>query len=99
LRPAQNNYLLDGIDNNVQLVDFLNGTHFVVRPPVDAIAEFKIQTNSFSAEFGRSAGAVLNATIKSGQSSPGPTTFMERSGNSSETTSLMLLISLKMRAV
>ncbi len=66
LRPAQNNYLLDGIDNNVQLVDFLNGTHFVVRPPVDAIAEFKIQTNSFSAEFGRSAGAVLNATIKSG---------------------------------
>src|SRR6266566_4059509 len=55
LRPAQNNYLLDGIDNNVELVDFLNGTHFVVRPPVDAIQEFKIQTNSFSAEFGRSA--------------------------------------------
>src|SRR5436305_9854764 len=66
LRPAQNNYLLDGIDNNVDLVDFLNGTHFVVRPPVDAIQEFKIQTNSFSAEFGRSAGAILNATIKSG---------------------------------
>lgn len=66
LRPAQNNYLLDGIDNNVQLVDFLNGTHFVVLPPVDAIEEFKIQTNSFSAEFGRAAGATLNATIKSG---------------------------------
>jgi hypothetical protein len=66
LRPAQNNYLLDGIDNNVELVDFLNGTHFVVRPAVDAIQEFKIQTNSFSAEFGRSAGATLNATIKSG---------------------------------
>jgi carboxypeptidase family protein/TonB-dependent receptor-like protein len=66
LRPAQNNYLLDGIDNNVELVDFLNGTHFVVRPPVDAVQEFKIQTNSFSAELGRSAGAVLNATIKSG---------------------------------
>ncbi|HEX4644444.1 MAG TPA: TonB-dependent receptor, partial [Verrucomicrobiae bacterium] len=66
LRPAQNNYLLDGIDNNAELVDFLNGTHFVVRPPVDAIEEFKIQTNSFSAEFGRSAGAILNATIKSG---------------------------------
>src|SRR6202171_2753673 len=66
LRPAQNNYLLDGIDNNASLVDFLNGTPFVVRPPVDAIQEFKIQTNSFSAEFGRSAGAILNATIKSG---------------------------------
>ncbi len=66
LRPAQNNYLLDGIDNNVNLVDFLNGTAFVVKPPVDAIAEFKIQTNNYSAEAGRSAGAILNATIKSG---------------------------------
>jgi hypothetical protein len=65
-RPAQNNYLLDGIDNNVDLVDFLNGTAYVVRPPVDAIGEFKIQTNDYSAEFGRSAGATLNATVKSG---------------------------------
>ena len=66
LRPAQNNYLLDGIDNNVNLVDFLNGTAFVVKPPVDAIAEFKMQTDNYSAENGRSAGAILNATIKSG---------------------------------
>ncbi len=66
LRPAQNNYLLDGIDNNSNLVDFLNGTSFAVRPPVDAIQEFKVQTSDYSAEFGRSAGAVLNATIKSG---------------------------------
>ena len=65
-RPAQNNYLLDGIDNNSNLVDFLNGTAYAVRPPVDAIEEFKIQTNNYSAELGRSAGAVLNATIKSG---------------------------------
>jgi hypothetical protein len=65
-RPAQNNYLLDGIDNNADLVDFLNGTAYVVRPPVDAIQEFKIQTNDYSADMGRSAGAVLNATIKSG---------------------------------
>ena len=65
-RPAQNNYLLDGIDNNADLVDFLNGTAYVVRPPVDAIGEFKIQTNNYSAELGRSAGATLNATVKSG---------------------------------
>src|SRR5882757_3826253 len=66
LRPAQNNYLLDGIDNNSDTVDFLNGTNFVVLPPVDAIEEFKVQTADFSAEFGRSGAAILNATIKSG---------------------------------
>jgi hypothetical protein len=66
LRPAQNNYLLDGLDNNSNLVDFLNGTSFAIRPPIDALQEFKIQTGDYSAELGRSAGAVLNATIKSG---------------------------------
>ena len=69
LRPAQNNYLLDGIDNNSDTVDFLNGTNFVVLPPVDAIQEFKVQTSDFSAEFGRSGAAVLNATVKSGTNS------------------------------
>jgi len=69
LRPAQNNYLLDGIDNNSNAVDFLNGTNFVILPPVDAIQEFKVQTADFSAELGRSAGAVMNATVKSGTNS------------------------------
>jgi hypothetical protein len=69
LRSAQNNYLLDGIDNNSDTVDFLNGTNYVVLPPVDAIQEFKVQTTGFSAEFGRSGAAVLNATIKSGTNS------------------------------
>ena len=68
-RPSQNNYLLDGIDNNSDTVDFLNGTNFVVLPPVDAIQEFKVQTTDFSAEYGRSGAAVLNATIKSGTNS------------------------------
>ena len=53
-RPSQNNYLLDGIDNNSDTVDFLNGTNYIVLPPVDAIQEFKVQTSDFSAEFGRS---------------------------------------------
>ncbi len=65
-RPAQNNYMLDGIDNNSDTVDFLNGTNFVVLPPVDAIQEFKVQTSDFSAEYGRSGAAVMNATVKSG---------------------------------
>src|ERR1700686_3105363 len=69
LRPAQNNYLLDGIDNNSDTVDFLNGTNYVVLPPVDAIQEFKVQTTGFSAEFGRSGAAALNATAKSGTNS------------------------------
>ena len=69
LRPAQNNYLLDGIDNNSDTVDFLNGTNFIVLPPLDAIQEFKVQTAGFSADLGRAGGAVLNATIKSGTNS------------------------------
>jgi len=56
--------LLDGIDNNSDTVDFLNGTNFVVLPPVDAVQEFKVQTSDFSAEFGRSGAAVSERTIK-----------------------------------
>jgi hypothetical protein len=65
-RPGQNNYMLDGIDNNTSNVDFLGGTAYVVKPPVDAIAEVKILTSSFGAEYGRAGGAVLSATLKSG---------------------------------
>ena len=68
-RPAQNNYLLDGIDNNSDNVDFLNGTNYVILPPPDAIQEFKVQTSDYSAQLGRAAGAVLNASIKSGTNS------------------------------
>jgi hypothetical protein len=64
--PTENDYILDGIDNNNDSVDFLNGASYAVRPPVDAIAEFKVQTSDFGAQFGRAGGAVLNAQIKSG---------------------------------
>ena len=65
-RAEQNNYIMDGVDNNVNVVDFFNDASFVVRPPPDALAEFKVQTGAYSAEFGHSAGAVVNASIKSG---------------------------------
>jgi hypothetical protein len=68
-REEQNNFILDGVDNNVNTEDFLNGASFVVRPPPDALAEFKVQTSNYSAEFGHSAGAVVNASIKSGTNS------------------------------
>src|SRR5208282_2012283 len=65
-RAEQNNFILDGVDNNTSAVDVLNGASYVVRPPPDALAEFKIQTSDYSAEFGHSAGAVVNASLKSG---------------------------------
>jgi hypothetical protein len=65
-RSLQNNFLLDGIDNNANLGDVLNGAAYVVQPAVDAIAEFKVETNSYSAEFGRGNGAIMNAVVKSG---------------------------------
>jgi hypothetical protein len=61
-----NNYLLDGVDNNSNLVDFVNGAGYVYRPSVDALQEFRVQTSSYSAELGRAGGAVLNASLKSG---------------------------------
>lgn len=60
-RGTLNNFLLDGIDNNSN-----DNGGLVLRTNVDAIQEFKIQTNSYSAEFGRSGGAVVNALLKSG---------------------------------
>src|SRR5690242_6003676 len=65
-RSLQNNFLLDGIDNNSNLPDLLNESNYVIQPPVDALQEFKVQTNAYSAEFGRGNGAIVNATIKSG---------------------------------
>ncbi len=65
-RTTQNNFILDGVDNNVNVDDEQNGASYNVKPPPDALAEFKIDTSDYSAEFGHSAGAVLNVSIKSG---------------------------------
>src|SRR5579862_5980783 len=60
LRVSNNNFLLNGVDNN----EFgLGGV--VVLPPPDAIQEFKTEENSMSAEFGR-GGAAVNVVLKSG---------------------------------
>ena len=68
-RAEQNNFILDGVDNNVNVVDFFNGASFAIKPPPEALAEFKVQTGAYSAEYGHSAGAVVNTSIKSGTNS------------------------------
>jgi Carboxypeptidase regulatory-like domain/TonB dependent receptor len=65
-RSLDNNFLLDGIDNNSNLPDLLNEANYVVMPPPDALQEFKIETGNYDAEFGRATGAIVNATTRSG---------------------------------
>jgi hypothetical protein len=65
-RLFMNVFLLDGVDNISYSNSFRGDNVQVVQPSIEALQEFKIQTNAYSAEFGRSAGAVVNATIKSG---------------------------------
>ncbi|MBI4468258.1 MAG: TonB-dependent receptor [Acidobacteria bacterium] len=65
-RPIQNSYFLDGMENKTHLTGFDGSSALTHRPSVDAIHEFKVQTSTFSAKYGQGAGAVVNATIKSG---------------------------------
>ena len=65
-RTFNNVFLLDGVDNISYSNSFRGENVQLVQPSIDALQEFKIQTNAYSAEFGRSSGAVVNATIKSG---------------------------------
>jgi len=60
LWATNNNYLLNGFDNNEQQIGFE-----LIEPPVDAIQEFKVQTNNFSADIGK-GGAVVNVVTKAG---------------------------------
>jgi Carboxypeptidase regulatory-like domain/TonB dependent receptor/TonB-dependent Receptor Plug Domain len=66
LRSELNNFMLDGIDNNAYGTSNQGFSNQVIQPNPDALAEFKVETDNYSAEFGRSPGAVINATIKSG---------------------------------
>jgi Carboxypeptidase regulatory-like domain len=60
LTATNNNFLLNGFDNNEQQIGIE-----VIQPSIDAIQEFKVQTNSFGADIGR-GGAVVNVVLKSG---------------------------------
>ena len=61
-RTFNNVFLLDGVDNISYSNSFRGENVQLVQPSIEALQEFKIQTNAYSAEFGRSSGAVINAT-------------------------------------
>ena len=63
-RPESNNFMIDGADN-VSAVD----GGFVLKPPIDAIAEFKILSHNANAEFGRNTGSTTNIVTRSGSNS------------------------------
>lgn len=63
---GSNNFLLNGVDNNVNVIDFINQTSYVIGPSVEAIGSMQIITNGNNAEYGRAAGGVLNVNLKSG---------------------------------
>ena len=66
LRSSLNNFVLDGVDNNSYGTSNQGFSNQVVQPSPDAVAEFKVQTNNYSAEFGRAGGAIINTSIRSG---------------------------------
>jgi outer membrane receptor protein involved in Fe transport len=66
LRSSLNNFTLDGVDNNSYGTSNQGFSNQVVQVSPDAVAEFKVQTNNYSAEFGRAGGAVINASLRGG---------------------------------
>jgi hypothetical protein len=60
-REASNNLTVDGIDSNDPINNYM-----VVRPNLEAIAEFKVQTGLSDAEFGRNGGAQINVVTRGG---------------------------------
>ncbi len=66
LRSTYNNYMLDGIDNNAYGTSNQGFANQVAQPSPDGIAEFKVITNNYSAEYGRSGGATINVATRSG---------------------------------
>jgi hypothetical protein len=58
----KNEFLLDGAPNNAQA----GGNNIAYIPPVDSVQEFKIQTNSFDAQYGKTSGGIMNVSLKSG---------------------------------
>ncbi len=69
MRSTYNNFMLDGLDNNAYSPSNQGYSSQVVQPSPDALAEFKVITSNFSAEYGRVGGGVINAVLRGGTNS------------------------------
>src|SRR5437868_968793 len=65
-RSAFNNYMLDGLDNNNYGTSNQGFANENIPPSPDAMSEYRVETNNYSAEYGRTPGAVINASIRRG---------------------------------
>ena len=65
-RGTEINFMIDGVDNNNQSIASQGAQKETVKPSVDAVAEFKVITNGFSAEYGKSSSGIVSLAIKSG---------------------------------
>ena len=70
LRPQNNNFILDGVDNNESLVNTV-----IFFPPAESIQEFRVDTSVAPSEFGRAGGGVVNTSFKSGSNQYHGTAF------------------------
>lgn len=66
MRSSQNNFVVDGVDNNAYGTSNQGFSNQVVQPSPDAVQEFRVETSNYSAEFGRAGGAIVNVSVKSG---------------------------------
>ncbi len=66
MRSSLNNFIIDGVDNNSYGTSNQGFSNQVVQLAPDAVAEFKVVTNAYSAEYGRAGGAIINASVRSG---------------------------------
>ena len=67
-RSEFNNFMLDGVDNNAYGTSNQSFSNQAIQPSPDAIGEFRVSTDNYSAEYGRASGAVFNVSIQSGSS-------------------------------
>src|SRR6266446_821140 len=66
MRSTYNNFLMDGLDNNAYSTSNQGFSNQAAQPSPDAVAEFKVITGNYSAEYGRVGGAVVNVAMRSG---------------------------------